>query len=198
MKVILIGALSLLLLWELILLSRDIYIRRKFRKLTLDKYKLVAPLVLRLAANEEIPGEDLLQVARDPALRCGLFKMLEAYDKAELFPALYLTLEKGAEGYLVNWLEFPTELGNAPDEIEILALITHESDFEYYAFKYRSQLPRWARQRDWMIGISGPYQKNSRPYDVPVRVFSRFNPVGSISPEMEVEWVHRNINPSMK
>jgi len=39
-----------------------------------------------------------------------------------------------------------------------------------------------------MIGIAGPYQKNSKPYDTPVRVFSRFNPVASTTPEMEAAW----------
>jgi hypothetical protein len=197
MKVILIGALSLILLWELILLSRDLYIRRKFNRLAIGKYKLVEPLLLKLAANEEIPDQDLLEVARDPSLRCGLFKMLEAHDKTDRFPVSYLTIEKGAEGYLANWLEFPTELGNAPDEMEMLSRITYEGGLEYYVFRYRSQMPRWARLRDWMIGVSGPYEKNSKPYDVPIRVFSRFNLVGSISPEREVEWVHQNINPSL-
>jgi len=153
-------------------------------------------LMHKLAANEHIPEADLMKIAEDPSLRCGLFKMLDAYNKNEIFPVAYLPIEKGAEGHLVNWLEFPTELGNAPDEIEIILKVTlPEEAIDYYAFKYRSQSPSWAEQLDWMIGVAGPYQKDSKPYDTPVRVFSRFNSIGSITPEMEVAWVHKNINP---
>jgi len=178
------------------LLYREFYIRRKFKILAKKKYNRVAPLLHKLDANEHIPEVDLMKIAEDPSLRCGLFKMLDAYDKNELFPATYLTVEKGAEGHLVNWLEFPTELGNAPDEIEIISKVELPNEaIDYYAFKYRCQFPHWARQLGWMIGVAGPYQKDSKPYDIPIRVFSRFNPVGSITPEIEAAWVHKNINP---
>jgi hypothetical protein len=193
---ILIGTLMFIFLIEAILLYREFYIRRKFKILAAKKYNRVAPLLHKLDASEPIPEVDLMKIAEDPSLRCGLFKMLDAYNKNEIFPAAYFTIEKGAEGHLVNWLEFPTELGDAPDEIEMISKVTLPEDaVDYYAFKYRSQSPHWARQLDWMIGVAGPYHKDSKPYDVPVRVFSRFNPAGSITPEMEVTWVHKNINP---
>jgi hypothetical protein len=87
-------------------------------------------------------------------------------------------------------------LGQAPDEIEFIKMITLGEGIDYYVFKYRSQLPRWAKQLQWMVGVSGPYNLNSGPYDVPARVFSRFNSLETISLETEVEWVHKNINPS--
>lgn len=181
---------------EAALLYREFYIRKKFKWLANKKYKQVEPLFHQLTTGQSIAERDLLVIAKDPSLRCGLFKMLNAFNKKDLFPKAYYTIEKGAEGYLVNWLEFPTELGNAPDEIEIIRKITMKNELiDYYAFKYRSQSPNWAKQLDWMIGVSGPYQENSKPYDTPVRVFSRFNSLGSITPEMEVEWVHNNINP---
>jgi hypothetical protein len=195
MKAILIGTIVFIFLAEAALLYREFYIRRKFRKLSITKYKKIEPLHRKLAEDAEIAEAELSKIAEDPSLRCGLFRMLDAYDKNEIFPAAYFTIEKGAEGHLVNWLEFPTELGNAPDEIEIISKIALAEGIEYYVFKYRSQWPRWARQLGWMIGVSGPYQEKSNPYDVPARVFSRFNTLGSISPEMEVAWVHKNINP---
>jgi len=193
---ILIGTLVFIFLVEAALLYREFYIRKKFKKLADTKYKHIKPLLLKLAANEEIPAADLLRIAKDPSLRCGLFKMLDAYNKSELFPTAYLTIEKGAEGHMVNWLEFPTELGNAPDEIEMIKKVTLEEEaIDYYTFKYRLQSPHSIKQLDWVIGVAGPYQKDAKPYDLPVRVFSRFNPIGTITPEMEVAWVHKNINP---
>ena len=193
---ILIGTLVFIFFAEAAFLYREFYIRKKFKKLSSNKYKRVEPLLRKLAANEEIPAADLLRIAKDPSLRCGLFKMLYAYNKSELFPTAYLTIEKGAEGHMVNWLEFPTELGNAPDEIEMIKKVTLEAEaIDYYAFKYRLQSPQSVKQLDWVIGVAGPYGKDSKPYDLPVRVFSRFNQLESISPEMEVAWVHKNINP---
>jgi len=145
---ILIGILVLIFLMEATLLYREFYIRKKFKILATKKYNRVAPLLRKLDANENIPEVDLMKIAEDPSLRCGLFKMLDAYHKNEIFPATYLTIEKGAEGHLVNWLEFPTELGNAPDEIEIISKVTLPEAFDYYAFKYRSQFPHWARKLD--------------------------------------------------
>ena len=105
----------------------------------------------------------------------------------------YLTHEKGAESALVNWLEFPTELGIPPSEIELLEKISFDEDaLDYYVFKYRTQPPHWAAK--WMMGVSGPYSKESMPYDVPLRVFSRFSEVGTVHPNHEVQWVHENIN----
>jgi hypothetical protein len=36
-------------------------------------------------------------------------------------------------------------------------------------------------------------QQVSMPYDLPGRIFSRFNPVYLIKPEAEVKWFHENI-----
>jgi len=46
-----------------------------------------------------------------------------------------------------------------------------------------------------MIGVSGPYTALSQPYDAPLRVFSRFSKLGSVTSEQEVKWVHENIKP---
>jgi hypothetical protein len=95
----------------------------------------------------------------------------------------------------VTWLEFPTELGRAPDEIKPLAKILLDDGVSmYYVFKYRSEQPRWAAKLNWMMGAAGPYHSDSTSYDVPKRIFSRFNSVGTISPEEEVKWMHENVN----
>jgi len=192
---ILISTLAFIFLAEAALVFWEFYIGRKLKSLAENKYKSLEPLLHKLAANDPIPAKDLLLVAQDPSLRCALFKILDAYNKIALFPPLYFTIEKAAEGYLVNWLEFPTELGNAPDEIKMIRKVTLENEIDYYVFKYKFHWPRWAKNLDWIIGVVGPYQRNSKPYDIPLRVFSRFNPLPSVTPEMEVKWVHKNINP---
>lgn len=109
-------------------------------------------------------------------------------------PGFFYTEEKGAESYLVNWLEFPTELGRAPDEILFQEIVTLELQIRihYYVFKFRTATPLWAKKLGWMLGVCGPYDSHSTPFDRPGRIFSRFNPIDLISPEAEVSWVHEN------
>jgi hypothetical protein len=139
---------------------------------------------------------EILNLLNFPSLRQAVYQLLTKYNQHELFPASFLTHEKGAESFLVTWLEYPTELGKAPDDIELLKkVILQESISEYYyVFKFRTREPHWAARFNWMMGVAGPYGDDSMPYDVPHRVFSRFNTLDAISPEHEVTWVHENIN----
>ena len=149
----------------------------------------------KLTSKAPITEADILTLVKDPSLRHAVFRTLEAYHRNDLFPTFYFTHEKGAESFLVNWLEFPTELGTSPEEIELIKKVEFgaEEVLNYYAFKYRTKSPHWAAKFGWMIGVCGPYGPASKPYDSPSRVFSRFNTVDSISPETEVQWVHENI-----
>lgn len=193
MKSILIWILVLALLVGAGWLYRDFYIKREVRKLAFKKYEIIEPLMKKLALQEPVLESEITIVAKDPSLRNGLFHALETYGREDLFPLEYATHEKAAESFLVNWLEFPTELGVAPNEIELLEKITlNESEaLDYYVFKYRTN-----KSHHWMIGVSGPYLEDSILFAPPLRVFSRFNVLNSITTENEARWVHENINPN--
>lgn len=180
-----------------ILLLRDYYVNINLQRLALQKYQAMRALIDKLASNDAIPAPELLMIAQSPSLRVTLFRMLEAQGLGEQFPDEYYSEEKGAESHMVNWLEFPTELGRAPSEIVLIKIVPIELQIEvhYYAFKFRTSVPRWAKKLNWMIGVCGPYDETSQPFDSPSRVFSRFNQVGIVKPEAEVHWVHENINP---
>jgi hypothetical protein len=195
MKTISISALVLALITAVVLLSRDIYVKQKLQKLANQKYEMLIPLIEKLESKEEINKQEMLAMVKDPSLRCSVYRVLKEYNQTDLFPAEYYTFEKGAEGFLVNWLEFPTELGNPPHEIEFVTIITiYKSEpLDYYVFKYKMKMSRWSGHSNWMLGISGPYLKNSQPYDVPLRVFSRFKNIDHVSAEHEAMWVHQNI-----
>lgn len=192
MKTILIATLVLALLVGAAWLCRDFYIKREVKKLASRKYEIIEPLMQKLILKEEVSDFEVLKLAKDPSLRNGVFRTLEAYGRKDLFPLEYSSHEKAAESFLVNWLEFPTELGTAPDEIEFLTKITlnEDEDLDYYVFKYRAAI-----RSGWLIGVSGPYKKEYLLYEAPLRVFSRFKTIDSVSPEYEVKWVHENINP---
>ena len=195
MKTIWVVSLALILLPLASLVINHLYVQIRLRKYARRKLKRIQPLLTRLESKSVIPEDEILEMAKDPAYRHALYRALEAYNALSLFPVIYLTREKGAESFLANWLEFPTELGKAPDEIELMEIITISSaePLDYYVFKYRTKSPHWAAQYGWMLGVCGPYRIQSLPYDVPLRVFSRFNSENKVTPLEEVEWVHNNI-----
>jgi hypothetical protein len=160
------------------------------------KYAAIKTLMMTLESGSDVNKTEIQVIAQNPALRITLFRMLETYGRPELFPAELYNEEKGAESYMVNWLEFPTELGNAPDEIQLTKIVTLEVQMtiHYYVFKFRTISPKWASKLKWMLGVCGPYNNESAPFDVPRRVFSRFNQVDLMNPETEVQWVHDNIS----
>jgi hypothetical protein len=45
-----------------------------------------------------------------------------------------------------------------------------------------------------MIGVCGPYDDSSLPFDIPNKIFSRFNTVNITTPDAEVHWTHGTIN----
>jgi hypothetical protein len=195
MKTIMIGVLVLLLLAGGLLLGGYRYLRWKLQRMITMKYAVLGPLIKKLAAREPVERTEILFMAKDPSLRHAVYRVLEAFNQLHLFPLELFTVEKGAESFLVTWLEFPTELGQAPHEIELYAtIVLNEGDDQtYYVFKYRMTGDHWATENNWMLGVTGPYRSESQPYDIPRRIFSRFYSVDRISARGEVQWVHENI-----
>lgn len=181
-----------------LLLYQTYFIRRKARKRAEQKLKIFEGLIRKLSFQEKITEGELFNLAQNPSTRNILFGILEAYNKTDLFPQEYFTAEKGAESFLVNWLEFPTELNSSPDEIELFTKIILEEErkeLEYFVFKYRNlPSPEASQAEVWMLGVSGPYEIHSHPFDIPLRVFSRFKELGTVPALEEARWVHEHIS----
>lgn len=171
------------------------YLRWRYRKIIAEKYQMIAPLIEKLARKEDVSKAEVEAMARDATLRCATYRTLEAYGRMDLFPLHFLTIESGAESFLTTWLEFPTELGKAPHEIELFTTIALDGilNLTYYVFRYRMKNDHWAASYGWMFGVVGPYATRSKPYDMPAKIFSRFSAVDTTTAEVEARWVHENI-----
>jgi hypothetical protein len=193
MKIILACVLVIVLVFAGILVYKDFYVKQKLRKTAAQKFDFVEPLMNQLESKSSITQSEMLKFVKDPSMRMTVFRVLNEYQRPELFPSEYLTFEHGAEAALVNWLEYPTELGIPPAEIVLMTKVSLNDGepLDYYVFKYRTTPPHWAAQ--WRLGVAGPYDIKSQPYDVPSKVYSRFGEVGTISPEGEARWVHDRI-----
>ena len=199
MKTLFTGLLISMLLVGGGLLGWNYYVQRRFRKMAEQKYDLIKPLILKLNAGEMPSRDEVAALTQQASLRPIVFDILSMHRLGALFPNEYSTLEKSAESSLVSWLEFPTELGRAPESIELMTDVTLPEDdaLKYYVFRYLAKPTRWATRNAWMIGVCGPYTDHSKLYDPPLRVYSRFNTTDSITPEEEVRWIHEHIRPGV-
>lgn len=165
-----------------------------------DKFYKINDLVNELKQKgDRLTEKEVFPYASNFSTREQTYQLLKENGRVSLFPQEYLTIIRGAESNLANWLEFPTELDACPDEIEHVKRVTIPFDDEgnlvhYEVFKYMVFEPHWAAADGWMLGVVGPYFDDTTPYDFPRATFSRMNSVSdAVTPEEEAKWVHENI-----
>jgi hypothetical protein len=158
----------------------------------------VEPLLRKLEDGSAPSAEDVIPLAKDNRTRITVYRALAETNRLDLFPKELLTIEKASEGFLVNWLEFPTELNAAPEAIEHVERVTIDfdgNDVYYHVFKYMTKEPHWAAKNGWMLGVVGPYFTDSKPYDAAGATFSRCDSLwGKVQPKDEAQWVHEHIS----
>jgi hypothetical protein len=190
----------LVLIIVLFAIYRFITVKLQNKKLNKERFERVKELYEKLENGENITEENILPYAQNLLTRQTAFKLLEEHNKVNLFPKEYYSLIKGAESSLANWLEFPTELGACPDEIEHIKRVTFDFDgknnfVHYEVFKYCVYKPHWASEDGWSIGVVGPYFDDSKPYDFAQATFSRIaSKLGKVTAYEEAKWVHENIS----
>lgn len=148
--------------------QESVYLLRKAEALWDPYLRLCAALSL-LRLGEEPTADAVLAAGEAAETRGDLFEGLKALKRMDLFPLTEISQEKLAEWDMVNWLKFPTELGRAPDEIELMQTIQKQTGplgggaWVYYIFRFRCHPPHWSAETGWTAGISGPFRKREFP-----------------------------------
>lgn len=110
-----------------------------------------------LTLKQEVPLDAIEALANDLVYADLTHSTLAQYGKEALFPAQLNDPVYLAKSDLVHWLTYPTELGQAPDEIEYIGKITYlfKKDV-YHVFKYRSGSDTLGEdlRGKWLIGWS--------------------------------------------
>lgn len=107
--------------------------------------------------GEEVPQSAIDTLAADLEHAHFAYQTLQGVKKESLFPAAYSNPEYLAKSALVHWLTYPTELGNVPDEIELLGKVKFLFRKEpYYIFKFRSDSDTLddENKNKWLVGWS--------------------------------------------
>ncbi|MBC7935853.1 MAG: hypothetical protein H7Y86_10935 [Rhizobacter sp.] len=154
------------------------------------------PIYKKLRSGEALSANEIAHFADSIATRSDFYHLLSEFNKQSLFPEKYNSFEKATESVMAGWLMYPTELDTIPSKIELVKVVSHpENDtaFIYYAYRFKTDEPHWAAKDGWMLGVVGPYLKNSHPYDWVNGTFSRFTKAAETTPEKEVKWIHDSV-----
>ena len=155
------------------------------------RVKLFAVISL-LRLNRPIDKKNIEGIAHHAETRNLLYNELKGMGKGSLFPESYRTQRSFAESDMVNWLIFPTELDRAPDEIELMKVVTIDTGlpggiYDYYLFRFRTFAPHWAAKKGWIAGVSGPFRRKDEPTtDALGETFSHFAKWDSKTPDEHV------------
>ena len=110
-----------------------------------------------LTLKQEVPADVIDALANDLVYADLIHSTLAQYGKAHLFPARLNDPVYLAKSDLVHWLTYPTELGQAPDEIVYIGKITYlfKKDV-YHVFKFHSESDTLGEdlRGKWLIGWS--------------------------------------------
>jgi hypothetical protein len=119
-----------------------------------------------MSLGRSVSDSALRDIAASSEVRNYLFEYLKATNQTRRFPAEFLSQEAFAESEMVNWLVYPTELGRAPSEIELVRTVKSKlrgQDVLHYVFKFRTEPPHFAAEDGWMLGVAGPFLASAAP-----------------------------------
>jgi hypothetical protein len=142
-------------------------LRRAVAEYTDPRLRLYGLLSL-LRHDQEAEPIVAVEIAADPEARKWLFDGLQKLERTRLYPAEYRTQAMLAESDLVNWLLHPTELGRAPEEVELVRAVPFDTGTDagwadYYLFRFRTDPPHWAGRYGWLAGVAGPFLRKDQP-----------------------------------
>lgn len=129
------------------------------------KYKLINNLQVNNKKIEEIINNQLNVET--------LFRTVEEINKVEVLPLDKITQELIAKSAMIRWLEYPTELGQAPDDISLLGKFSFDG-LDCYAYKFKSEkFP----VKEYMLGVAGGYEPNKLTSLNSGLIFSKFEKI---------------------
>lgn len=94
------------------------------------------------------------------------YDLLKRYRMEKRFPADLANAEYLAQSDLVRWLTYPTELGQAPDDIEYIGKIRKGEVFYVFRFRSESETLDERTRGKWLVGWSGSKGSTFSTFDL--------------------------------
>lgn len=144
---------------------RDLALLRSTAKLKDPWVVLWAAVGLRRFGDRSAAAA-LKRAAADPLARYSAYWALKSRGWLADFPAAFNTQPLLAEAEMVDWLNHPGELGEPPDEIQLIETRTYEAEdgeCDLFVFRFRKEEAGQTEPATWKIGVAGPYLKKEQP-----------------------------------
>lgn len=151
------------------------------RDLRLRLYATMAGLRVGVRPTDE----SVREMAAFDQTRAMLLEALETAHAEALFPEEFWTREALARSHATVWLEYPTELGEPPRTLEVVAEVP-EGVGHYVVMRFLG--PEGEPDADaWLVMIAGPYPEGRPPAASPIHTFSDFERMDAATPRQHVQ-----------
>lgn len=130
----------------------------KFLDLNISDLTKIFVIKALLYNNRDVLEDSLLKIASNKSVASRFFRVLESINREQYFPEKYRNQEYIACSNMINWLLYPTELGEEPDSIEFVDIL-EDCDIIYYIYKFTAKNGPLS-DKGYMIGVSGGYDSN--------------------------------------
>jgi len=147
----------------------------KIGKLKLNVDSLLFLIKFQAINNIEIDQSMVKWIVEDDYNAYRLLEILERIRKTEILPEGILTQEKIAMANMIHWLIYSTELGKEPEHIELVDTLEKENTV-FYIYKFKAQDGKF-KERNYMLGISGGYEKGVVTTQTTGYTFSNFEEI---------------------
>lgn len=147
---------------------------RKISQLKLDAESELFLVKAMALNNMPVSAEAVNRLVDFDASR--LLRILSSIGRMDLLNKSNITQEKIAYAEMRNWLSHPSECGDTLDKLEFVDTLIH-NEYLYYIFRYTSTAPK-LRDRGFMIGVAGGYDKDMISDNETGHTFSDFEPIG--------------------
>ena len=137
--------------------EKTIELIKQIGELKLNKDSLLFLIKFQAINNIEINKSMIEWIIDDNYNAYRLLEILERIGKSEILPEGILSQEKIAMEKMIEWLKYPTELGEEPEQIELVDTIEKENTI-FYIYKFRAKSGK-LKDRNYMLGISGGFEK---------------------------------------
>lgn len=154
--------------------DETILLIKKIKKLNINSDCKVFLIKTEAINNLNINKEILIDMINND-YSFKLLQILERINKSNILPQNILTQEKIAKSLLIDWLKYPTELGENPEKIEYVDCL-EEDNIIYYIYKFTAREGA-LKDRGYMIGISGGFEKDKITSENTGFTFSKFQTI---------------------
>lgn len=131
---------------------------KKIDKLKINQSSRVFLIKAQAVNNIQIDMTKLQELIDDYNYTYKIVQVLENIDKLSVIPKGSVTQEMIAKSLMIDWLIYPTELGEAPEKIELVDTLEKEN-IVYYIYKFTARSGK-LKEHGEMIGLAGGFEKD--------------------------------------